>query len=731
MAIHYIENNRIFMLHTAHSTYEMQADRYGYLLHLYYGARIQGTAEGILTYTDRGFSGNPYDTGMDKTYSLDSLPLEYAFKGSADYRTPAFSMRSADGTTGCDLRYVSHEIRSGKYDLPALPTAYDAGDTAQTLEIVLEDAVSGIRVRLLYGVFEDADVITRAAIIENHGVTPIILHKVSSLCLDYVYGDYKMLTFYGRHAMERNLEETLLCHGMYSIGSSRGASGHFYNPFAVLAEQTATEDAGACVGMHLVYSGNFLLEAESDGYNQLRVVMGIGTEDFAWNLEPGQSFEAPEALLTFSESGYATLTNRIHRFFRSHILRGPWIHKQRPVLINNWEATYFDFDGDKIEAIAAKAADLGIDLMVLDDGWFGKREADVSGLGDWVVNTAKLKGTMGELAERVTSHDMQFGLWFEPEMVSEDSDLYRAHPDWAFTIPGRRPTRSRYQLVLDFSRQEVVDEIYHQMCEVLDHANISYIKWDMNRNINDIYSAVLPADRQGEIAHRYILGVYRLLRLLLDRYPDLLIEGCAGGGGRFDAGMLCYEPQIWCSDNTDAIDRCRIQYGTSFGYPTSTMGAHVSAAPNHQTGRMTPFYTRGVVAMAGTFGYELDLGKVSAEEQELVRDQLATFRRDYEITHEGDYYRLADPYDTRHELSAWMHVYEDRAVVSAVSLSSHGNCLMRYLRLKGLDPEAVYEIEERGREYTGSVLMNVGIALTELEGRPEYSAVMFHLARVE
>lgn len=730
MSIQFVQDQRLFILQTAHSTYEMQADHYDYLLHLYYGPRIEGSAEHILTYSDRGFSGNPYDTGYDKTYSLDSLPQEYAFKGSADYRTPAISMRHADGTSGCDLRYVSYEIRQGKYDLPELPTAYANDADAQTLEIVLQDVVSGVQVHLLYGVFEAADVITRAVIIENHGTAPVTLCKVSSLCLDYVYGDYKLLTFYGRHAMERNLEEVPLCHGMYSIGSSRGASGHHYNPFAILAERDATEDAGACVGIHHVYSGNYLLEAESDGYDQLRVVLGLGTEDFSWDLQPGASFAVPETLLTFSESGYGTLTNRIHRFFRAHILRGPWVHKQRPVLINNWEATYFDFDGDKIDAIAAKAADLGMDLMVLDDGWFGKRDADISGLGDWYVNTDKLKGTMGELSDRVNARGMHMGLWFEPEMVSEDSDLYREHPDWAFVIPGRQPTRSRYQLVLDYSRTEVVDHIYRQMCEVLDNAHISYIKWDMNRNINDLYSAALPAGRQGEITHRYILGVYRLLRQLLERYPDLLIEGCAGGGGRFDAGMLCYEPQIWCSDNTDAIDRCRIQYGTSFGYPMSTMGAHVSAVPNHQTARVTPFHTRGVVAMAGTFGYELDPGKLSETEQAQIREQLATFRDDYEVTHEGDYYRLTNPYDTKRELAAWMFVRKDQAVVSAVSLSSHGNGLMRYIRLKGLEPAAVYRVAERNKEYTGSALMHVGLALTELEGQPEYSAVMFHLQRV-
>lgn len=743
MAILYDKESGLITLQTAHSSYQMQVDEHHYLLHLYYGPRIEGSAAQILSYEDRGFSSNPEDAGNNRTYSLDQLPGEFPFRGSADFRQPAFRMRNADGSYGCDLRFRNLEIQEGKYALPGLPASYEQAPDSltQTLIIHLQDAPSGVEVSLLYGIFEASDVITRAVQVTNHGSRDVVLEKAASCSLDFAYGNYDTLTFYGRHAMERNVQVTPIGHGCYSVASLRGASSHFYNPFVILREEGTDEDAGNAWGIHLMYSGNFLAQAEKTGYDQTRFIMGLNDEEFSWLLEPGETFTAPECIMAFSGRGLSLLSNRLHRFIRDHVVRGPWQHKRRPILINNWEATYFRFNEASLLAIAKRAAELGVEMLVLDDGWFGKRDSDTSGLGDWRVNTEKLGGTMGELAGRIRAMGMKFGLWFEPEMISEDSDLYRQHPDWVLRIPGRSYSRGRDQLVLDFARKEIVDEIFDQMTAVLDQADIDYVKWDMNRNLTDVFSSAFPVRRQGEILHRYTLGVYDLLARLNERYPNLLIEGCAGGGGRFDTGMLYYTPQIWCSDNTDAADRCIIQYGTSFGYPPIVMGAHVSKVPNDQTGRITPFGTRANVAMAGSFGYELDLNLLTDEECRQVPEQIRRFRQDYDVTHFGDYYRLSDPngaarqagilYDGASgngagEMAAWMCVSQDRAraVVTAVQLDVHGNPTPHYLRLKGLLPEATYHCEEDQRDYSGSVLMNAGYRLP-LGG--QYDSWQLHL----
>lgn len=752
MAILFNKTSGLITIHTKNTTYQMQADSHRYLLHLYYGKRMEGSAESLLYHMDRGHSANPEDAGSDRTYSLEQLPLEFPFRGGADFRTPAFRMKNSDGSYGCDLRFHSFEVRNGKYTIPGLPSSYAQkikGKTngVQTLEIVLFDAVSGVEVHLLYGVFEEEDVITRAVRVENHGDKMVTVQKAASCSLDFQYGDYETLTFYGRHEMERNVQRTKISHGSFSIGSLRGASSHFYNPFVILKEEGTNEDRGSAYGIHLVYSGNFRMEAEKSGYDQTRLVMGMNDETFSWRLEPGEVFHSPECIMAYSDFGLGWLSNLLHRFIRDHIVRGEWQYKRRPVLINNWEATGMNFNKDKLIKIAKSASELGVEMMVLDDGWFGKRDDDTSGLGDWKVNTEKLGGTLQELSQEIHTMGMKFGLWFEPEMISEDSDLFRAHPDWALRIPGRSFSRGRNQLVLDFSRQEIVDNIYKQMTAVLDSAEVDYIKWDMNRNLTDVFSRSLPPTRQGEIMHRYMLGVYNLLERLIARYPHILFEGCCGGGGRYDVGMLCYTPQIWCSDNTDAIDRCLIQYGTSFGYPPITMGAHVSAVPNEQTGRVTPFEARAVVAMAGTFGYELDLSLLSSEERAEVPSQIERFKKDYDVTHFGDYYRLSDPFGTAGlgssgasyvgmsgngagAITAWMCVARDKskAVVSAVFHDAHGNPTPHYVRLKGLDEDAHYYCEESGRHYAGSALMHAGIMLPV---RGQYEAMQLHFTKYD
>ena len=702
----------------------MQVDRYGFLLHLYYGKKTDTCMDYLLTYYDRGFSGNPYDAGEDRTYSMDTLPQEFPCYGNGDFRSTAFAVENADGSMSCDLRYKSHKIFDGKYNLEGLPAVYASEEEAQTLEILMEDPVTGVKVVLLYGVLSAQDIITRSVCVKNESSGKIFLNKIESASLDFLYGDYELLTFYGRHAMERNVQRVPVVHGTQKIGSVRGTSSHQYNPMMILAEKETTEDKGNCYAMSFVYSGCFQGEVLKDQLNQTRMMLGLQEEAFRYPLETGEMFQAPEVILSYSSEGMNRLSQNLHHCIRQHICRGKYKEEIRPILINSWEAAYFDFTGDTIYELAKAAKEVNIDMLVMDDGWFGKRDDDNSGLGDWFVNEKKLGGTLGNLIKRINDLGVKFGIWIEPEMVSEDSDLYRKHPDWALTVPGRNPVRSRNQLVLDFSRKEVVDEIYDQICKVLDQGNIEYVKWDMNRSLMDVYSSVTRD--QGRVLHDYVLGLYDFLERLVQRYPNLLIEGCSGGGGRFDAGMMYYTPQIWCSDNTDAIDRLRIQYGTSFGYPVSVVGSHVSAVPNHQTGRKTPLHTRGVVAMSGTFGYELNLMKLSEEEKQEIREQIEEYKRYAPIIQNGLYYRLSNP--TTEEICAWEFVHTDEKEQSKVLLNIvmqviHGNMTVNYVKLQGLEETAVYREEKSGKRYTGAALMYGGMPLPIEPG--EYQAYQY------
>ena len=720
MAITFNETTRIFTLTTAHTTYQMQADAQGYLLHLYYGARTAGEMDYLLNYGDRGFSGNPNSAGSDRTYSLDALPQEYPSLGTGDFRNYALNIENADGSQCCNPVYITHEIAAGKYTLKGLPFVRAEENEAETLKIILEDPVTKVELHLLYGVLEKEDIITRSVIIKNAGKAPVTVKKAQSACLDFLHGDYDLIKFYGRHAMERNMERMPVSHESTRIGSRRGTSSHQYNPGVILAGKNTNEDSGSCYGMLFVYSGNFLVEAEKDQYDQTRIQMGLTDELFAYPLEAGAEFTAPEVILSYTNKGLSRLSQQYHHCIMNHICQGKYVHANRPVLINSWEAAYFDFTGDTIVELAKEAKALGIDMVVMDDGWFGKRNDDNSSLGDWYVNEEKLGGTLTKLIERVNAEGVKFGIWIEPEMVSEDSDLYREHPDWAITIPGRKPVRSRNQLVLDFSRKEVRDEIFKRICAVLDQGNVEYIKWDMNRSLADIYAP--------NVTYDYVLGVYDLLEKLTNRYPDILIEGCSGGGGRFDAGMLYYTPQIWCSDNTDAINRTRIQYGTSFFYPVAAMGSHVSAVPNHQTGRVTSMHTRGVAAMSGTFGYELNPALLNAKEKAEIRAQLAQYREYQELIREGDYYRLSNPFQDN--FAAWMVVSDDRskALVSVIRLTAEANPPAAYVTLKGMEEDAFYREKTTGKVYPGAALMEAGILLPAAVS--EYEACQIELERV-
>ena len=708
--------DKIFNLETKNTLYQMKVDRFGVLNHLWYGEKTDCCMDYLLDYPDAGFSGNIYEAENERTYSLNTLPQEYSTSGVGDFRISAISVTHEDGSNALDLRVREYQIKEGKYEIPGLPAVYAKEDEAETLEITLKDTATEAEVILKYGVFEKEDVITRSVVVKNSGKTPIVINKVHSMCLDIPYGDWEWMHFYGRHTMERQAERVPVLHGISESSSSRGTSSHHQNPAVLLCEKDCTETNGHCIGAALMYSGGFQAQVEKDQLEQIRLVMGIHPDTFEWILEAGEAFYTPEVILSCSTTGFAKLSQNFHHIIRNHVCRGTYQLSSRPVLINNWEATYFDFNEEKILNIARQASKLGIDMMVLDDGWFGKRDDDCSGLGDWFVNEKKLNGGLKALVEKINAMGMKFGLWFEPEMVSEDSDLYRNHPDWAIQIPGRKPMRSRYQLVLDMSNPEVVDYLYGVMSAILRENHIEYVKWDMNRSISDWYTATLSRGRQMEMPHRYVLGLYELLEKLTSEFPDVLFEGCSGGGGRFDAGMMYYCPQIWCSDDTDAHERTFIQYGTSFFYPTSTVGSHVSAVPNHQTGRITSIETRGVVAMAGSFGYELDLNQLSEEEKAVVAKQVTHYKEYQSLIYNGDSYRLANPFEDG--MSAWSWISEDKKtiLVQGVLFRAKPNVLRKTLRLMGLEAKKNYKIAGTEEVYTGVALMSGGVLLQRAVG---------------
>ena len=717
----------LFTLHTKNTSYQMKANEYGVLLHTYYGPRVGDCDLSYpIQYTDRSFAPNPAEAGDSRLFSLDAMPQEYSTCGVGDFRLPSLELELPSGSRSADLRYKSFRVEQGKYALEGLPAF--RGEEDETLVVVLEDAAAQVDVELYYGVLEDYDLITRAVRLVNRGQGTVKVRQAASLCLDFRRGDLDLVTFDGRHVMERCPNRAPLVPGVRSVGSVRGTSSHQHNPFVILCDHDATEDHGLCYAACLLYSGNFEAAVERAQFEDTRLVMGIHPYHFCWTLAPGQDFTTPEAALCCSREGFSVLTHRLHRAIRERLIRNPWKDMPRRVLINNWEATMFGFDADRLIQIAGSAAPMGIGLFIMDDGWFGARNSDTAGLGDWTVNTEKLPGGLESLVPRVKALGMDFGIWIEPEMVNEDSELFRAHPDWALQIPGQSTVRGRMQLVLDFSRREVRDHVYGQLKAMLSSADISYVKWDMNRSLATVWSAALPPERQGEVYHRYVLGVYDMLERMRQDFPHILIEGCSGGGGRFDAGMLYYTPQIWCSDNTDAIDRLRIQYGTSFCYPVSTMGAHVSAVPNAQTGRSVPIETRGVVAMSGTFGYEMDLNETTEEEKEVIRRQTAFFKEHSELICRGDYYRLSDPFRDG-PYTAWEQISPDRreALVSVVYGTAHGAPPFLTLKLKGLDPELRYQVNGEG-SFPGSVLMEVGWPLPM--NWDDYQAFQFYLSAV-
>ena len=731
MYIHIDESSRVFTLNTKHTSYQLRITPDGFVHHVYYGPPIGNFPMAYSEFTAQfGFSPNPISHHEKRDYSVNDAAPEYPGCGCGDFRVGTICVENADGSLCAQFLYHGYEVTDGKYEISGLPSACGAEQDCQTLRIDLLDPVTDLSVSLYYGIFYEADVITRYARLQNRAAQACTLRKAASACLDIPFGDWELIHFHGRHCMERQVQRLPVSNTVQVVQSTRGASSHQHNPFVILAEPETGETAGACFGAMLVYSGSYKIELERDQRQSTRLVLGIQNDTFSWELQPGEIFSTPEVLFSYSDKGLETLSHQYHRFLRRHICRGEYRDIRRPILINSWEAVYFHFDGEKLLGLARQAAELGVELFVMDDGWFGIRDNDHSGLGDWTSNEEKLGCTFEKLIGSIRALGLQFGLWIEPEMVSMDSELYRTHPDWALQAPGRAPAFSRSQLVLDLSRADVRAYLYDCIATLLSRYDISYIKWDMNRHLSDVFGRYLPAGRQGELPHCYVLGVYELLDRLTKAFPSVLFESCSGGGGRFDAGMLCYTPQIWCSDNTDPIARLKIQYGTSFGYPVSTVGSHVSVSPNHQTGRTTPIETRSTVAMSGTFGYELNLYLLSDAERAAIPAQIENYKKYWALISHGNYYRLTNAMrDTF--FTAWQFASEDRseALLNVVVLSPESTACPIHLRLRGLDPDALYTLEGIGTVFSGAALMYGGYTLPRM--RRDYPSVQLHFQKME
>ncbi len=697
MAITYYADSCSFKLDAGNTTYMIGLwDQKKYIVHLYYGKHISDTDVNFLLGPINKMK--PSEGDGWKVMVWDAVPFEYATFGTGDFRDHALEVETLAGNHTCELTYVSHTITKGKPAIPGLPATFGAEDDCTTLELLCRDEVLNLDVVLRYTTFENLDVITRSVSVINQAEEPIYLKRVFSASMDLNGQDYDIVTLHGSWAKECQLNRIPVSANRVVTESSRGVTSAQSSPLLAVIDSNAGEDNGDVYAMNLVYSGNFYGSAEGYHNGGTRMAMGINPQNFTWKLESKDTFDSPEVVMVFSDEGFGKMTRTYHDLYRNHLIRSPYKDKERPILVNNWEATYFDFNETKLLELAKDAAACGIEMLVLDDGWFGERCIDDRGLGDWVVNEEKLKGGLGKLAGEVNELGMKFGLWIEPEMVNENSDLFRAHPDWAITIPGRTPSLGRNQLVLDWSRKEVRDGVYSQIRKVLDNANVEYIKWDMNRYLTDLNSVALPADRQQELSHRYVLGVYDIMGRLIADYPNLLYENCSSGGARFDPGILYFSPQVWTSDDSDAIERIRIQAGTSMCYPLSTMGAHVSAVPNHQTGRVTPFETRGIVALSGTFGYELDITKLSDEEKNLIKKQTKRYHKYNKLVREGDLYRLSDVFHPQ-DTASWSVVAKDKSEVLVTFVQIHSRpgylAIGSRLRLKGLDPDATYILEEQ------------------------------------
>ncbi|TWT24242.1 alpha-galactosidase [Planomicrobium sp. CPCC 101110] len=736
MPILYNDSTREFHLQTPKTSYIFSILENDQLGHLYYGKKLRHRQS-----FDRLFHvGESPNTACvnegDLVFSLDLIKQEYPAYGTTDFREPAYQILQESGSRVTHFVYRDHQIYQGKKKLKGLPATYaENEDEATTLEISLADEKTGVEIRLLYTVFEELNAIARSAEFINHGQSEVNLARALSASIDLPGSDFEMVQLSGSWARERHVKERKLVPGIQSIASTRGTSSAQQNPFLALKRPNTTEHQGEVYGFSLVYSGNFLAQVEVDHYDVTRLMIGINPFDFNWLLKSKESFQTPEVVMVYSEEGLNGMSQTYHRLYRTRLARGKWRDRERPVLINNWEATYFNFNDKKILELAKASKELGVELFVLDDGWFGKRDDDTTSLGDWSVDRRKLPNGITRLAKDINELGLEFGLWFEPEMVSKASELYKAHPEWVIHVPDRSMSHGRNQFVLDFSRQEVVDFIHGLMADVLRDAPISYVKWDMNRYMTEIGSLDLPANRQREVAHRYILGVYSLYERLTNEFPDVLFESCAGGGSRFDPGLLHYAPQGWTSDDTDAVERLKIQYGTSMVYPTSSMGAHVSAVPNHQVGRVTSLETRANVAYFGAFGYELDVTMMTEEEKEEVKQQIRFYKANRTLIQQGQFYRIESPFAEEGNITSWMVVSEDQAeaILGYYQVLSRPNPGFTRIFFQGLNPEFEYAIEGLEGTFYGDELMNAGLQLNRyrVNGHPaDFSSIIYKLEQV-
>lgn len=727
MDILFDEKNGVFKIDTEKTSYVMAImDTEKLLGHAYYGKKISDVDVRYLLRT----SENPFlpsVNGRDRGSVLDSFPFEFPGCNVGDYRESAVELEDGNGCNANFFTYRSHRIFAGKKPIKGLPATFGNESDSMTLEIDLEDKVLGVTATLSYSIFQGIDVIARSAAVTNHSKRSLFLTRIMSASLDMDCEDYRLLTLHGSWARERHMDYREIGYGKSSVGSVRGESSHQEHPFLGLVSGRAGQEQGEVYGFHFVYSGNFLAQVEKNQFDSLRVQMGIHPKNFRFELKPGEVFAAPEVIMVYSDRGLGGMTRNLHDLYREHLIRSPYRDRKRPILINNWEATYFDFNTEKLLDIAREAKKCGIEMLVMDDGWFGRRNDDNSSLGDWTVNVEKLPGGLKYLVDEVNRIGLKFGIWFEPEMISPESDLYRAHPDWAISIDGRTPCRMRNQYVLDITRKEVSDYVYECVAAVLRSANIEYVKWDMNRPLCDLASKGLGSANQGELSHRYVLAVYALQERLISEFPNLLLENCSGGGARFDPGMLYYSPQIWCSDDTDAIERLSIQEGTALLYPLSTMGAHVSDCPNHTVGRNTPFETRGHVALAGTFGYELDITKIPEADRQAIPGQVAMYHKYNDLVRRGDYYRIAS-YRENHFFDCYEVVSKDQkeAMIVFVQVLNRPNFRSRRIRLCGLDPKRNYRNEDTGEILCGDTLMNAGITVPAMWG--DFCSKLIHLS---
>lgn len=716
MSIIFHPQSAEFHLYNDKISYIFTILKNGQLGQLYFGKRIhdQEDFSHLLELRARPMASCAFEGDMD--FSLEHIKQEYPAYGSGDVRYPAFTIAQKNGSRISNFVYQSYRIFSGKPALQDLPATYVENEVeASTLELTLIDELTETELILTYTIYEELPVIARNARFVQKGKDEIALERAMSLSLDLPDMDYEMIELTGSWSRERFVKKRKLQHGIQAVYSMRGCSGNTYNPFLALKRPETTEFSGEVYGFSLIYSGNFLAQVEVDTYDVSRITMGIHPDCFCWPMKEGDCFQTPEAIMVYSDKGLNDMSQTFHKLYRTRLARGYWRDRVRPILVNNWEATYFNFNEEKILDIARTAQKLGIELFVLDDGWFGKRNDDTTSLGDWYPDLEKLPNGISGLAQKIVDLGLKFGLWFEPEMANMDSDLYRAHPDWILSTPGRKPSHGRHQFVLDFSREDVVDYIYGLMEKVLRESPISYVKWDMNRCMSEVYSHACDAQHQGTVMHKYILGVYHLYDRLTKAFPEILFESCASGGARFDPGLLYYAPQCWTSDDTDAIERLKIQYGTSMVYPVSSMGAHVSAVPNHQLLRITPINTRANVAYFGAFGYELDLNKLTAEEQEAVCKQVAFMKQYRELIQFGDFYRLISPFEGDGNITAWMVVSPDKkmALVGYYRTLQYVNTGYKRVKLQGLLKDVKYQVSISGTCHYGDELINAGLIVTD------------------